>query len=148
MRDFKEASIIIKKKIGERFRQIRERAGHSSARSAADALGVSANTVGELERGENWLSPEIIARAIVAFNVPMTAFFGDQEPISPTPQEALAVIARELETRRETPARDLLAERVARLSPQSRQYVEDLVQGLEDSPPSPEPDQHPPQKRK
>ena len=39
------------------------------------------------------------------------------------------------------PVLDPLAERVMRLPSEARQYVEDLVSGLEDSPPSPDPEQ-------
>lgn len=134
MRDFKEASIIIKKRVGERFRELRERAGFGSARAAADALGVSANTVGELERGENWLSPEIAARAVVAFNVPFSALFGDQRPLPPTPQEALAVLERELTARRPAPPdADPITARLARVleDPGARKGLEIWLEGAE-----------------
>lgn len=84
----------IKKLVGNRFRSLRKRAGFVSAEAAAEALGVHPNSVYELERGDNWISPEMLNKAIDVFQVPAPHFFGDQEPIRPTPSEALDVLAK------------------------------------------------------
>lgn len=95
-------------------------------------MEVSPTAVYELERGDNWISPEMLTLAANAFRASPEAFFGDGSPLAPTPQEALEVIARELEKR---PTRDPMAERLAKLGPDARQAVEALMNGLEDSPP-------------
>ena len=93
----------IKKKVGERVRDLRKAAGFRSAESLAEALKMSATSVYELERGSNWISPEMLQGLCAVFNVPASAFFTDQSyvPPKPTLQEALAIIqeaASELES--------------------------------------------------
>ncbi len=120
----------------------------------ARASGLSLSTIYPLfdEKQLAWPQPQTLAKIAGALRGTVADLFKQNgvtwAPEPPTPEQALAVIARELETHRETPARDPLAERVAKLGPHDRQYVEDLVKGLEDSPTSPDPGQHPPERRK
>lgn len=84
----------LKKEVGKRFRTLRKRAGFVSAESAAEALRVSSTTVYELERGDNWLSPEMLANAAKTFNVPWAAFFESGPlPVRPAKLELFEVVA-------------------------------------------------------
>jgi transcriptional regulator with XRE-family HTH domain len=95
----------------------------------AAACGRSPSWVRGYEQQKRWPDPEdldLLARALGVSPESLIARAPD-----PTPQEALEVVARELETRRETPARDPLAERVARLGPDARRALEAMLPGME-----------------
>lgn len=85
----------IKLRVGKRLRDLRKRAGFSSAGALAAHIGVQTNTVGDIERGDNWISPEMLPILSKALDVPPAAFFpGAGDPIAPTPQEAIDVLNR------------------------------------------------------
>jgi transcriptional regulator with XRE-family HTH domain len=68
-------------------------AGFSSAEAFAERLGVHPNTVSELERGDNWLSPEMLEKMSDALKIGPERFFTDSTP-KPTLQEALEIVNR------------------------------------------------------
>lgn len=136
----------VRQLLGRAIREHRK-GGNLTQAQLAERAGISTQTVVLIEGGQRWPEYDNLQRLAAALGVPELALFTWAPPPSPTPQEALAVLARELAAR-PTPLVDPLAARVSKLSKESRQYVEDLVQGLEDSPPSPEPDKGAAEKRK
>lgn len=90
----KEQVSELKKLVGIRLREYRKRAGFKSVEQAAEAMGVHATSVYEVERGENWLSPEMGLRMMAIYHLPNLSFvFGDPATnLRPTPQEAIAVL--------------------------------------------------------
>lgn len=66
--------------FGRKVRAVREAAG-SSRELAAEKAGITANYLGEVERGEKWPSLEIIRAVARALNVSPSVFFEleDQE---------------------------------------------------------------------
>lgn len=116
----------IRKSFGSRLRKFRESTG-MTAETLGERLRVHPNSVYRLERGEVWVGSDVLERVGVALNIDIARLFTDAELHAPTPQEALAVIARELETRRETPARDQLARKLAKLEPSARAVIEAMV---------------------
>jgi transcriptional regulator with XRE-family HTH domain len=85
----------IKKTVGHRCRELRKRAGFVSAESAAEALAVSPTTVYELERGDNWISPEMLTKMASAYRAdPATFFTNGPVIVEPTPEEALRVLSK------------------------------------------------------
>ena len=83
----------LKKSVGIRALAIRERLGYKNREAFAAFLGVHTNTVGFLERGETWLSPEMVVNFRDKLGVNPAEFFSD-EPIKivPTAEEALEVL--------------------------------------------------------
>jgi transcriptional regulator with XRE-family HTH domain len=71
--------------IGQRIRQLRERAGLSQNEVGA-LLDVSYQQVQKYERGINSVSVEKLQRLAQALRVPMSAFFADVPP--PLPEQA------------------------------------------------------------
>jgi plasmid maintenance system antidote protein VapI len=65
----KEEISAFKKRVGDRLRSLRISAGFGSAGEAAEAIGVHPNSIYELERGENFLSPEMVVRLSAAYKV-------------------------------------------------------------------------------
>lgn len=86
----------LKKQVGSRARELRKQAGFSSAEAAAEAMGVHSNTVAGLERGDIWISPEMVMkmRDCYKFDEPALLFSISTPKASPTPQEALEVLAK------------------------------------------------------
>lgn len=99
MDKIKENVSNLKIQIGKRARELRKRAGFSSADSAAEAMEVSNTAVYELERGDNWVSPEMIVLMQKHYQVKNPAAFFSSDPIqiSATKEEALEIIAKALE---------------------------------------------------
>lgn len=91
--DIEKKAELLKKEVGKRVREARKSAGFSNADSAAADLEVSATTLYELERGENWLSPEVAVRIHERWGIPPTRLFGEPSQSLPNPQQALEVLA-------------------------------------------------------
>lgn len=79
-----DAVYKIKKAVGIRARELRLMAALKNAESAAAKIGVSANSVYEVERGENWLSPEMLLKMSAAYGACPASFFpgGEAESIT------------------------------------------------------------------
>jgi len=60
--------------FGRKVRAVRE-ALHVSRELAAEKSGITANYLGEVERGEKWPSLEIICAIATALNVSLSTFF-------------------------------------------------------------------------
>ncbi len=60
--------------FGRKVRAVRE-ALHVSRELAAEKSGITANYLGEVERGEKWPSLEIICAIAAALNVSLSTFF-------------------------------------------------------------------------
>ena len=60
--------------FGRKVRAVRE-ALHVSRELAAEKSGITANYLGEVERGEKWPSLEIICALATALNVSLPTFF-------------------------------------------------------------------------
>lgn len=114
----------------------------------ARAAGLPLSTVYPLfdENQLAWPQPTTLAKLAQGLQTTVSALLGESRSV--TPQEALEVIKCAIMTQGHNGPPDPLAARVSRLNPRDRQYVEDLVKGLEDNPSSPEPGQHPPERRK
>lgn len=96
----------LKKDVGIRARSIRERLGYKSREHFAELLDVHSNTVGQLERGTIWLSPEMITRYQEKFGIDPAEFLTDKPVIiKPTVDDALEIITQKL---REKPSPALL----------------------------------------
>lgn len=93
----------LKKIVGGHIRQLRKEHGFRTVEAFAEALGVHPNSVGELERGANWLSPEMLEKMVICLNIPMAAFLPGAERISkpsPTTEALLEKLAdQQLEIR-------------------------------------------------
>jgi transcriptional regulator with XRE-family HTH domain len=83
----------IKKAVGERVREARKKAGFTSADALAERMKISATSVYEIERGENWISPEMLKNLCLALKVEPWVFFSDAPPASPTLESLTAIIA-------------------------------------------------------
>lgn len=70
-----EALKSIKKALGKRVRELRKAAGYKSVGDLAEEVGVSPTSIYELERGENWVSPEMVGALAVALRCPVSALF-------------------------------------------------------------------------
>jgi transcriptional regulator with XRE-family HTH domain len=86
----------IKKVLGNRIRELRKSRG-ISAETLAERLEVHANTVYTLERGQTWVSAELLDRLSSAFSVNVAFLFADVPESSPTPQQAVEVLRDALE---------------------------------------------------
>ncbi len=64
--------------IGMRIRNLRESRGQSQ-RALASASGLSANAISLIERGENSPTVASLYRLAAALDVPLTAFFADED---------------------------------------------------------------------
>lgn len=100
--------VNIKKTLGLRLRELRKRAGHKAVETLSERMGVHPSTVYEIERGENWLSPEMAEKYVSALNIPLGALFADSPvKVKPTPEEALEVLSDALAARKDHPLADL-----------------------------------------
>ena len=61
--------------IGQRLRELREKAGISSQESLAHKAGVHRTYVGRLERGESGVTVEALAAILAALGVSLGEFF-------------------------------------------------------------------------
>jgi transcriptional regulator with XRE-family HTH domain len=130
--------------LAEKIKWHRERSGLSQ-RALADALRVDKATIWRAEQGDSWPDYKTLEGIAGRLGVGVDEFFSWAEPSA---AQALEVIARELETRRETPARNQLADRIAKLGPEAIQAVEALLSGLEDLPSPDHAGKRPTEKRK
>ncbi len=137
-----EAGERTRQSFGRRLRALRDRAG-LSADDFAKRIQIHVNSLYRLERGDQWVGADVLERIGDELKLDLSRLFTDAATPPPTLQEALAVLARELAR-----APDPLAARVTRLGPRDRQYVEDLVRGLEDNPSSSEPGKGAPERGK
>lgn len=71
----------LKKIVGSKAKQLRKMAGFKNAEAAADAVGFSSNSIYELERGENWISQEMLIRLCSVYRANPADFFpGAEDP--------------------------------------------------------------------
>lgn len=125
---------ILKKIVGGHIREYRRKAGYKTVEAFAEALDVHPNSVGELERGANWVSPEMLEKLMTLFGAPPAAFFpGSNRAVKPTPEEALEVLREALtekpkEAENLTPARLRLLELIGALN---EAELESLTRTLE-----------------
>lgn len=85
----------IEEQVGALVRAARKRAGYRSVEALAEVLKVHPNTVAGLERGEHWISPDMLPRLSEALGVPPAAFFPGYGEVLPA--VALAVLAKAIE---------------------------------------------------
>lgn len=84
----------LKKSVGIRAQSIRERHGFKNREQLAEILGVHNNTVGFLERGETWLSPEMAVLYRDKLGIDPAEFLTEKPVIiKPTPRDAVQVLA-------------------------------------------------------
>jgi hypothetical protein len=97
--EFKNVDIL-KKIVGGHVRELRKKLGYATIDAWSEALGVHPNSVGEFERGANWLSPEMLEKMISKTDLPMAAFFPGAElvpkEISGAPEPTLADVLAEV----------------------------------------------------
>lgn len=85
-----EIADVLKDIVGAHIRELRKKAGYRTLEAFAEALDVHPNSVGELERGANWISPEMLHKMIKLFNLPPAAFFpGGERLAKGAPLQAL-----------------------------------------------------------
>ena len=74
----------LRRKIGERLRELRARAGISSQEALANEAGVHRTYVGRLERGESGVTVETLTAILAALDVSLREFFRPfQEVVRP-----------------------------------------------------------------
>ncbi len=71
----------LRKAIGERLRDLRQKAGISSQESLAHRAGIHRTYVGRLERGESGVTVEALAAILAALEVSLGEFFRPFESI-------------------------------------------------------------------
>lgn len=85
----------LKKLVGQRVRELRKKAGFTSAEALAEAIGMHAISIYELERGDNWISPEMMEKLCQVFGVhPSTFFIEDRLPA----QKTILALAQDAKT--------------------------------------------------
>lgn len=94
-----------KKKVGSRVRELRKR-NSMSAERLAEELGMHANSVYVLERGEGWISPEMLDALTKRFSVDPGYFFANNPAakVPPTVEEALEVLREATRAPKPAPA--------------------------------------------
>lgn len=70
----------LKKSVGIRARKARERLGYKNRESFAEILGVHSNTVGFLERGETWISPDLLVAYRDKVGIDPSELLGPEAP--------------------------------------------------------------------
>lgn len=67
------------------MRKLRKMRGYRSADDLAERMKTSATSVYELERGENWISPDMLEKLCETLDYPEAAFFPgfDKKPLTP-----------------------------------------------------------------
>jgi transcriptional regulator with XRE-family HTH domain len=108
----------IKKKVGERVRDARRQKGIRSADRLAEILGVSPTTMYELERGENWLSAEMLMRLSEVLEVKPSFFYDFDAPTGNVPPPKKPQISPEI------------LQKLEALTPAQMKAVEALIRGL------------------
>lgn len=74
----------LRRQIGQRLRELRQRAGVTSQESLADKAGVHRTYVGRLERGESGVTVEALAAILAPLGVSLGEFFEGFAPRSRT----------------------------------------------------------------
>lgn len=94
----------IKKNVGARASRIRERLGFRNREHFAEVLGVHSNTVGQLERGETWLSPEMVLLYREKFGVDPGEFLAEKPVvIHPSIEDAWEAVGKFIDESRRKP---------------------------------------------
>ena len=120
------------------IREQRERRGLSQ-QALGDLAGINKEAVSMLETGKTWPQYPTLQAIAAALGVPETTLFAGAPAPSPTPQEALAVLEREIGAARARPESDPLASRVARIKdPAARRAIEAMLPAWEKSVPADE----------
>ncbi len=69
----------LKKLVGIHIRELRKKHGFRTVEAFAEALQVHPNSVGELERGANWLSPEMLEKMVCLLKKPPSYFYPGED---------------------------------------------------------------------
>ena len=75
----------LKKATGAHIRTLRKAHGYKTVEDFAEALDVHPNSVGELERGANWISPEMLEKMVALMDLSPAAFFPESDEIKAAP---------------------------------------------------------------
>jgi transcriptional regulator with XRE-family HTH domain len=83
----------LKRAVGERARALRERAGLLKASQAADQLGLKSDSaLYDLEKGRNFVGPEMLLKLAALYGVSPAEFFPGEKPAEdasgPSPDRA------------------------------------------------------------
>lgn len=68
------------RQFGERLKALRKEAGYKSAESLSEALGVHPNTVYCIERGEQWIGPELLLKVASVLHRSVSDLFDFEGP--------------------------------------------------------------------
>lgn len=83
----------LKKSVGRRLRLLRAKR-RLTREIVAGYAGIDPTNLYRIEKGQQWVGPEVLANLAIGFNVSPAVFFTDDiVVISPTPQEALEVLS-------------------------------------------------------
>lgn len=69
------ANATLRRSLGTRLRELRQRAGISSQEALAERAGVHRTYVGRLERGESGVTVEALGAILAALGVSLSEFF-------------------------------------------------------------------------
>jgi len=69
------SNAALRRQIGQRLRELRDRAGITSQESLAEKAGVHRTYVGRLERGESGVTVEALAAILAPLGVSLGEFF-------------------------------------------------------------------------
>ena len=75
------SNAALRKQIGQRLRELRQREGITSQESLAEKAGVHRTYMGRLERGESGVTVEALAAILAALRVSLAEFFQDFERV-------------------------------------------------------------------
>lgn len=125
-----------KQRVGRRVREIRKKAGYRSAEALAEALEVHPNSVYDLERGDSWISPEMLEKLSAHFKVPDAAFFGEEgevvQVIEPSAAELAELAAKSaLEQLADRLEQRLLTSTPVRMTPRALRVFKAIQKTLE-----------------
>jgi len=97
-----QAMANVKVKLGARIKEFRDRAG-MTAETMADLIKVHPNTIYSIERGKNWVSPEMLDKICHILRVTPDVLFADLPArVEPNLDEAFALIFDKLGFQRPT----------------------------------------------
>lgn len=74
------------------MREARKRAGFRSVEALAEVLKVHPNTVAGLERGEHWISPELLPKLAEHLKIPPAALFPGYAPDAVSTEVATSLL--------------------------------------------------------
>lgn len=87
----------MKKDVGRRLREARERAGFKSAEAFAAHIKAHPNSVYKVERGKQWIGPEMLEKISGGLKESPAILFDDAIPmLVPTDKELLDILAARL----------------------------------------------------